>query len=144
MKTPIAFLLSLLTSFAFAQQTGLPTAHLSVAGKQITAEVASSPKQREIGLMFRKSMPSNDGMLFIFDDIREVCMWMQNTLIPLSVAFIGGDGTIVNIAEMKPQTTTLHCSAVPIQYALEMNQGWFKKNNIKPGAKFANWPPLKN
>lgn len=111
------------------------------AGKKIVhAEVAATDAQREQGLMYRKSLPENNGMLFVFDRPARSCMWMKNTLIPLSVAFIDYDGIIVNIEEMAPMTTDSHCSAGWIRYALEMNAGWFSKNGLGPGSRISGLP----
>lgn len=101
----------------------------------IQAEVAQSPQERAIGLMHRKTMPANNGMLFVFEEANPQCFWMRNTLLPLSIAFVADDGTVVNIADMKPMDETSHCSAKPVRFALEMNQGWFAKRGIKAGAK---------
>jgi uncharacterized membrane protein (UPF0127 family) len=100
----------------------------------IKAEVASTPAQREQGLMFREKMAANEGMLFVFNEPAQVCMWMKNTLLPLSVAFIDSAGKIINIEDMQPQTLDSHCAKKTIQFALEMNIGWFKSKNIKPGS----------
>src|SRR5262249_47614325 len=86
-------------------------------------------------LMFRESLGANDGMLFVFPEPEVQCMWMKNTLIPLSVAFLDAEGSIVSISEMKPQTETSHCAARPAKYALEMSRGWFSAKGIKPGFK---------
>lgn len=134
-----------LLSFALASpaQTGpqkLPTTRLTAGFHLITAEVASTPEQRATGLMHRPTMPANDGMLFVFERAGQQCFWMKNTLLPLSIAFLDDDGTIVNIEEMKPQTLDSHCSARPVRFALEMNQGWFGKRAIKPGAKITGAP----
>jgi len=88
---------------------------------------------RSQGLMQRKSMAQGAGMVFLFDEAAPHCMWMKNTLIPLSVAFIDERGEIVNIADMQPLDETTHCAARPVRYALEMNQGWFKKRAIAAG-----------
>ena len=90
--------------------------------------------------MFRTVMPTGDGMLFVFEQPGQQCFWMKNTLIPLSVAFIADDGRIVNIDEMKPQTLDSHCSAKPVRYVLEMNQGWFARKGIKSGFKVSGEP----
>lgn len=116
-------------------QTGLPVASLSAGLHVIQAEVASTDQTRAIGLMFRKSMEANRGMLFIFDARSRHCMWMKNTLIPLSVAFMDEDGKILNIADMTPHDETSHCAAGLARYALEMNRGWFAAKGIKPGAR---------
>ena len=106
----------------------------------ITAEVAASPMERQIGLMHRPSMPANHGMLFIFEEPGAHCFWMKNTLLPLSIAFLAEDGSIVNIDEMQPQTLDSHCSKKPVRFVLEMNKGWFDKRAIKPGAKITGAP----
>lgn len=118
----------------------LPTTRLTAGFHLINAEVASTPEQRAIGLMHRPTMPANDGMLFVFERAAQQCFWMKNTLLPLSIAFLDDDGTVVNIEEMKPQTLDSHCSARPVRFALEMNQGWFSKRAIKPGAKITGAP----
>jgi uncharacterized membrane protein (UPF0127 family) len=109
----------------------------------IKAEVASAPAEREQGLMFREKMAPNDGMVFVFEGPADVCMWMKNTLLPLSVAFIDGEGKIVNIEDMRPQSLDSHCAKKLVRYALEMNLGWFKQKNIKPGSKIEGLPTVK-
>jgi uncharacterized membrane protein (UPF0127 family) len=106
----------------------------------INAELARSPEEREIGLMSRPSMPASDGMLFVFDRPGQQCFWMKNTLIPLSVAFLADDGSVVNIDDMAPQTLDGHCSAKPVRFVLEMNKGWFARRGIKPGSKLRGAP----
>jgi uncharacterized membrane protein (UPF0127 family) len=106
----------------------------------IQAEVAATEAQREQGLMFRDKMGPNQGMVFLFDAPAGVCMWMKNTLLPLSVAFLDADHRIINIEDMKPQTTNSHCATKPAVYALEMNLGWFKQKNIKPGMTIEGFP----
>lgn len=107
----------------------------------IKAEVADNEPEREQGLMFREKMAGNEGMIFDFEAPAGVCMWMKNTLIPLSVAFIDSSGKIVNIEDMQPQTTNSHCAKKPVRYALEMNQGWFRQKNIKPGSMIDGLAP---
>lgn len=85
--------------------------------------------------MFRKEMRPSEGMLFVFDEAVQQCFWMKNTLLPLTAAFVADDGTIVNLADMKPQSTDSHCSAKPVRFVLEMNQGWFAKKGLKAGFK---------
>jgi hypothetical protein len=121
-------------------QTQLQRTILSMGIHQIDTQVAVTSEQREIGLMFRKEMPQHEGMLFIFDNPSRLCFWMKNTLIPLTAAFIADDGTIVNLENMKPQTLDSHCSAKPVRYVLEMNQGWFAKKGVKPGTKVTGRP----
>lgn len=106
----------------------------------IKAEVAMTEEQRQIGLMHRKDMPMAEGMLFVFEQRAPRCFWMKNTLLPLSIAFLADDGTVVNIADMQPQKLDSHCSEQPVRYALEMNQGWFAKRGIKPGSKISGAP----
>lgn len=114
-------------------QLDLPRLTLHAGMHLIQAQVASTPEQRTIGLMHRRDMPVNEGMLFVFEQPAQQCFWMKNTLIPLTAAFIADDGTIVNLADMKPQTLDGHCSQAPVRYVLEMNQGWFARRGIKPG-----------
>jgi len=131
----------LLAEAALAQQTvAFPVKNLNIGINLIRAEVASSPQQREQGLMFREKLGPNEGMVFLFDQAQEVCMWMKNTLIPLSVAFIDENGKIVNIEEMKAQTLNSHCGKKKVPYALEMSSGWFKQKNLKPGTKVDGLP----
>jgi len=113
----------------------LPTIQLTAGMHIVRAEVAYDFESRGRGLMFRESLEPNHGMLFVFDEAAEQCMWMKNTLIPLSVAFIAGDGTIVNIADMKPKDETTHCARRPVPYALEMQRGWFASHGIRAGQK---------
>ena len=123
-----------------APQMGLPRIKLAAGMHQITAQVAQTPEQRQIGLMFRKEMPQIEGMLFVFEQANQQCFWMKNTLLALTAAFVADDGTIVNLADMKPQTTDSHCSAKPVRYVLEMNLGWFDKKGIKAGAVLSGLP----
>ena len=115
-----------LVTFAIAQdspQLNLPRVKLSAGMHQIDAQVAQTPAQRQIGLMFRREMPQHEGMLFVFEQPAPQCFWMKNTILPLTAAFVADDGTIVNLADMKPQTEDSHCSAKPVRFVLEMNQG---------------------
>ncbi len=121
-------------------QTDLQRLKLGAGMHRIDAQVALTPDQRQIGLMWRKSMPTNEGMLFIFEQPSQQCFWMKNTLLPLTAAFVADDGTIVNLADMKPQTTEPHCSKQPVRYVLEMNKGWFAKKGIQAGAKLTGLP----
>lgn len=117
----------------WAQQPALPTTRLNAGIYVVQAEVANTTATRSQGLMLRKSMAQGAGMLFVFDEPAGHCMWMKNTLIPLSVAFINERGQIVNIADMQPLDETSHCASQPVRFALEMNQGWFKKRGIAAG-----------
>jgi uncharacterized membrane protein (UPF0127 family) len=136
-------LLALAAAPALAQQP-LPVVQLNAGMHLIRAEVAADYASRMTGLMHRSSMPSNVGMLFIFDDDQRQCMWMKNTLIPLSVAFIDEKGTVINIEDMAPQTEDSHCASRPSRYALEMNRGWFAARGIKPGSRLGGIPGVKN
>jgi len=143
LRTALASLALVATAGAALAQEGpqkLSTIKLSAGMHVLNVEVAKSPQEHTIGLMFRKSMPTNDGMLFIFDRPGQQCFWMKNTLLPLSVAFIGDDGSIANIEEMKPQTLDSHCSTKEVRYVLEMNEGWFAKRGIKAGMKVQGAP----
>lgn len=102
---------------------------------RIEAEVAASEAARAQGLMFRKTMAANHGMLFVFADARRECMWMKNTLLPLAVAFLDDQGVIVNIEEMEARTLNSHCSVRPVRFALEMNAGWFKQRGFDVGTQ---------
>ena len=138
----IALVLSLqgTASAQDAPQTDLQRTKLVVGIYQIDAQVAATAEQREIGLMFRKDMPQHEGMLFTFESPSRLCFWMKNTPLPLTAAFVGDDGVIVNLEDMKPMTTESHCSSKPVRYVLEMNKGWFAKKGIKAGTKISGRP----
>ena len=121
-------------------QMKLPRVALQAGIHQIDAQVALQPGERQTGLMFRKEMPQHEGMLFVFQQPAQQCFWMQNTLLPLTAAFVADDGTIVNLVDMKPLTTDSHCSAKPVRFVLEMNRGWFDKRAIKAGHKLTGRP----
>jgi uncharacterized membrane protein (UPF0127 family) len=123
-------------------QTGLPRTTLSAGFHQIEVQIASTPEQQATGLMHRAEMPQHEGMLFIFPEAKQQCFWMKNTLIPLTAAFIADDGTVVNLQDMQPQSAQSHCSAKPVRFVLEVNQGWFKKKGLKAGLRLAG-PPFK-
>ena len=133
-------LCSAVTSGQEAPQTNLPVVQLNAGMHNIRAQVARTPDQRSTGLMHRKEMPQHEGMLFVFESPSQQCFWMKNTLLPLSIAFLQDDGTVVNIADMKPQTLDSHCSEKPVRLALEMNQGWFAKRGIKAGFRLSGGP----
>ena len=138
-----ALVASLLASGTVWAQDGpqkLPSIRLTAGMYLIHAELAQSPEQRSTGLMFRTAMGTNEGMLFVFDEAGTQCFWMKNTLLPLSIAFVADDGSVVNIDEMKPQTLDSHCSTRPVRFVLEMNQGWFAKRGIRAGAKLQGAP----
>ena len=131
----LAFALAAPVPAQTAAQTGLPVIELNAGLYRIEAEVANSERTRETGLMFRRQMAAGHGMLFVFPQPTLECMWMKNTLIPLSVAFIDADGEILNIEEMAAQTENSHCSEGPARYALEMSRGWFSGKGITAGAR---------
>ena len=118
-----------------APQTTLPRTTLSAGIHQLQVQVAQTQEQHATGLMYRTDMPQQEGMLFVFSAPSQQCFWMKNTLIPLTAAFVADDGTIVNLEDMQAQTTQSHCSAKPVRYVLEVNQGWFAKKGIKAGDK---------
>ena len=129
------------SSTTFAQQNvDLPSVELKTGIYRIQAELADTPKAREVGLMNRTSMPTNSGMLFIFEQKAGHCFWMNNTKIPLSIAFIADDGKIVNIEEMQAETTNNHCPKAAVRYALEMNKQWFSERVIVPGTIIQGLP----
>jgi uncharacterized membrane protein (UPF0127 family) len=135
-----ALVLSMGAAHAQETPTEFRVIPLSAGIHVIRAEVAMESGERERGLMFRKQLGANQGMVFLFDQPAVQCMWMRNTLIPLSVAFIADDGSIVNVEEMAAQTDTNHCAAKPARYALEMNKGWFAKHGIVVGTKVSGLP----
>ena len=142
MRLLLSALLVTLVGPALAQdkpQMDLPRVKLSAGMYLIDAQVAQTPEQRQIGLMHRREMPAQEGMLFVFEERGTQCFWMKNTLLPLTAAFVADDGRIVNLADMKPQTTESHCSDEPVRYVLEMNQGWFAKRGLKAGTQLGGF-----
>lgn len=134
-------LASAFSTIALAQQNiGLPIIELKTGIYRIQAELADTPKAREVGLMNRTSMPANSGMLFVFEQKAGHCFWMNNTKIPLAIAFIADDGKIVNIEEMQANTTNNHCPKAAVRYALEMNRQWFSERVITPGTVIQGLP----
>lgn len=146
MLPPAHLLLMLFASLSVAAHAQAPAApaELVIGTHRIAAEVADTPAARAKGLMHRKTLPEHGGMVFAHADSRTRCMWMKNTLIPLSVAFIDEHGRILNIEDMQPGSLDRHCSAGPARFALEMNLGWFRKNGVQAGdtvAGLARLPP---
>ncbi len=133
-------LAALASSAQEGPQPRLPTIDITAGMHVIRAEVAQAPQEQATGMMFRRSMGANEGMLFANNHSERRCFWMRNTLLPLAIAFIADDGGIVNIAEMKAQSDESHCSEKPVRYALEMNQGWFAKRGLKAGFKLKGAP----
>ena len=139
-KPLLWFVIALASMGCQAQSQNLPRITLNAGIHNISAEVAQSPDERATGLMFRQSMPANQGMLFVFEQAEQQCFWMKNTLIPLDIAFVADDGTIVNIDHMKPQTLDNHCSLKPGRMVLEMNDGWFARKGVSAGSKLMGKP----
>lgn len=135
-KLPVRLLLGVVLAFAaLAARAQMPEITLTIGGHKLTAEVAASDPERMQGLMHRRMMPENRGMLFVFTQEARHAMWMKNTYLPLSVAFVDSKGVITNIEDMKPHTEDSHGAVKPVRYALEMNVGWFAKRGIKAGSK---------
>jgi uncharacterized membrane protein (UPF0127 family) len=133
----LAFAIAAATLATTAGAQTLPGMELAAGFHRIEAEVAHTHETRRVGLMNRRSMAPQRGMLFVFDMPGIQCMWMRNTLIPLSVAFIDEQGRILNIEDMAPQTEDNHCSVKPAKYALEMNRSWFAQRGIMAGMAIA-------
>ena len=127
-----SILLTLLSSSASAE---IPLIHLKISGYTLSAEVAYKKESRIRGLAYRNFMKKNSGMLFIFPEASIHSMWMVNTYIPLSVAFLDKNGMILNIIDMSPHTRTRNSATSKAKYALEMNLGWFSSRSIKAGEK---------
>ena len=119
---------------AWAQEA-MPVIELTAGFHRIEAEVAAQDRHRQIGLMHRPTMPAQRGMLFVFPQANTHCMWMRNTPLPLSVAFIDAEGAIINIEDMQPHSEDNHCARRPARYALEMNRGWFSQRGVGAGSK---------
>jgi uncharacterized membrane protein (UPF0127 family) len=136
LKSLILVFALLAPGLAAAQaQPPLPTIQLTAGMHVVRAEVAADFATRMQGLMQRESLGPNSGMLFVFEEPSIHCMWMKNTLIPLSVAFVDQGGTITNIADMQPHSEQSHCASRPALFALEMTKGWFAQRGIKAGMK---------
>jgi uncharacterized membrane protein (UPF0127 family) len=118
----------------------LPTTPLAIGTTKLVAEVAATPQQREIGLMHRFSLKPDHGMVFVFATSEPLGFWMRNTYIPLSIAFIGANGAILNIEDMAPQDDSTHWSTGAAQYALEMRKGWFAEHGIRAGDRVEGLP----
>ena len=118
----------------------LPAIGLTIGAQKLTAEVAATLAEREVGLMNRFSLKPDHGMLFVFERPEPLAFWMRNTYIPLSIAFIAADGRILNIEDMQPQTDDSHWSKGAALYALEMKKGWFAERGIVPGTTVKSLP----
>ncbi|QJR14003.1 DUF192 domain-containing protein [Usitatibacter palustris] len=137
-----ALVLVLAASFAHADAP-LRTIGVKIGTHALKVEVVDTDETRSKGLMFRKTMPANDGMLFVFEDVGYHSMWMKNTYLPLSVAFIDGEGKILNILDMEPLMEITYTAAGPARYAIETNKGWFAGKKIEAGAKVTGLPLVK-
>lgn len=118
----------------------LPTTKLTLGIHVLQAEVAQTMEERAVGLMGRSELGAQEGMLFVFEEGGVQCFWMKNTLIPLSIAFLDADGTVVQVADMKPQSLDQHCSSKPVRYALEVNEGWFTRRGVRAGDRVLGAP----
>ncbi len=136
----LASCLLFLASLPLLADVTFKTSRISVAGHPLKVELATDEPQRLQGLMYRKTLAKEDGMLFIFDEPAYHSIWMKNTLIPLSVAFVDKDGVILNIADMEPQTLDSHTAAGPAVYAIETNKGWYAGKKVKAGDKVTGLP----
>jgi len=139
----LAYTLLFLAGTAHAQtgpQARLLTADLVAGMHVIRAELAVTSTQQATGMMWRTEMQGNEGMLFVNQDDQVRCFWMKNTLVPLTIAYLTADGTIINLADMQPRDEQTHCSARPARFALEMRQGWFAKRGIEAGFKLRGKP----
>ncbi|HET9701021.1 MAG TPA: DUF192 domain-containing protein [Burkholderiales bacterium] len=136
----LALLLAACAARAEAPQTGLPVVELDIAGHKLTVEVAATPESRNIGLMHRRMLPEDRGMLFVFPVPAIYSMWMANTHIPLSVAYLDPQGRVINIRDMPPLTHSSYSAGDDALYAIETNQGWFAKRGIGPGTLVKGLP----
>lgn len=130
------------SAIAACQQSGNSLASTTPARQQLNLltplsnvqlEIARTPAEQQLGLMNRTSMPENSGMLFVFDTAKPVCFWMKNTLIPLTIGFIDENGILQQTEDMARESINHHCATSNVKYAIEMNQGWFKKHHIEVG-----------
>ena len=127
-------------SLAAAADASLPRPRLHAGGHAFNVEVASTPQQRELGLMGRTRLADDAGMLFVFEHKARHCFWMKDTPLPLSIAFVADDGSLVNIDDMQPQTQDHHCAQAAVRYALEVKQGSFRSKGIRPGMRVTGGP----
>lgn len=137
----VAHPLASLAQPADGKPQSLATTRIQVGTHAVTAEVASTPEQRTLGLMYRFGLPADRGMLFVFPAPEFLGFWMRNTFVPLSIAFIAADGTILNVEDMAPHDESRYPSQGPALYALEMRKGWFAERQLGPGARVTGLPP---
>jgi uncharacterized protein len=139
----LAFAALFFASLLASADVSFKTTQIKIGAHPLKVEVAASEPQRSQGLMFREKLGREDGMLFVFDEPGYHSMWMKNTLIPLSVAFVDGNGEILNILDMEPRTLDTHTAAGPARYAIETNKGWFADKKVKAGDKVTGLPKSK-
>lgn len=136
----IIFTLGIVSLFfiSFAAERELPVMELTLGSRKVTVEIAVSESDSAHGLMGRKHLPKNKGMLFIFKEERIASFWMKNCLIPLDLAYIDRSGKILQIMRMEVpkagKELDHYRSNAPVRYALEMNAGWFEANKVGVGA----------
>lgn len=121
---------------------GLPTTSISVDGHSVRVEIAATPEDRNDGLMHRKSLAADSGMLFVYPASEKLGFWMKNTTLPLSIAFADESGKIVRISDMVPLSTERVPSIFPAMYALEMNKGWFAEHDVVKGEFITDLPDI--
>lgn len=136
----VVVLVVALAAAASAVAAPLPEIALHAGADTLRVEVAATPQQRALGLMGRSTLDAQAGMLFVFERADVHCFWMKNTLVPLSIAFLADDGTIVDLADMQPQTYDPHCPRAAVRYALELPQGGFAKRGLRPGMRVTGGP----
>ncbi|GGJ85947.1 DUF192 domain-containing protein [Pseudomonas matsuisoli] len=122
-------------AFAAMAHAEPPLTEMTIGNERLNVEVAVDAAARQLGLMYRKELPEDRGMLFRFADAGVHCMWMKNTYIPLTAAFLDEEGRIVDLIDLEPESTETRCSSAPARYAIEVNQGWFEKHGIEKGAR---------
>jgi uncharacterized membrane protein (UPF0127 family) len=117
----------------------LPTARITVSDgevvEELTVELATTGPQHTQGLMFRQSLAEDRGMLFLFDQERSGGFWMKDTYVPLDIAYLAADGTVLEIREGVPLNTQILTPAQPYRHVLEVNRGWFERHNLGVGAR---------
>lgn len=117
---------------------------LDIEGHRLNVEVAETLAERRQGLMERTHLPADQGMLFVFEDDLKRCLWMKNTPLPLSAAFLDAQGYIINILALHPHDESPRCSAAPARFALEVPQGWFEAHGVVPELQVRGLPAAKN
>ncbi|MCH8553016.1 MAG: DUF192 domain-containing protein [Natronospirillum sp.] len=118
----------------------LPVIQLQIDDYPLSTELAVTPDERSLGLMHRETLPDDAAMLFVYSAPASRCFWMRNTLIPLTVAFLAEDGRVLQLADMEPLSEEIHCSDLPVRFALEVNQGWFEQRSLGVGDRVQGLP----